>query len=419
MQYVPSPGSTWPAPTRTSTRSTRSATMLGGRVGLDEVLADLRPQGPQDLAAGAGGAPRLARSTAPTGATCAGGRRACPRRRTPRTSEEVAGRRIVAVAWYAKELPGDGVKQGSRVTFFDLATRRYRHVLLVVPSLTTTAAPGIEPLTRARRRDRLVRPLPARRGDGARASSPAASTTCCGCRTATRSRRSATATCCRCGSPTRPSTDEGHERLRYSFMSLDRRAPPAGARGRRVRPRSERHRRLGPVRARRRSRCCWQPARTASPALDARRGRRPDAGRRGRAGPLARHRLARAVDVRVGVRGRAGRVPAAPLGDADGAGGHRLLALHRHAVVGHRVAAAAVGLHDEALLVRLTQASLVGSGSRAASRPASRSTAGVRARHAIHASEAAGRAGATGRPAGPRSPRPRSPPRTCRRPCCG
>ena len=40
--------------------------------------------------------------------------------------ETVAGRRLVVVAWYAKEL-------GSRLTFFDLDTRRYRHVLLVVP----------------------------------------------------------------------------------------------------------------------------------------------------------------------------------------------------------------------------------------------------------------------------------------------
>ncbi len=37
----------------------------------------------------------------------------------------VHGRRLVVVSWYAK----DG--QGSRVTFFDLDTHRYRHVLLV------------------------------------------------------------------------------------------------------------------------------------------------------------------------------------------------------------------------------------------------------------------------------------------------
>lgn len=46
----------------------------------------------------------------------------------------VAGREVVAVAWYAKELPGDPRGgQGSRISVLDLASRRYAHVLLVVP----------------------------------------------------------------------------------------------------------------------------------------------------------------------------------------------------------------------------------------------------------------------------------------------
>jgi hypothetical protein len=50
--------------------------------------------------------------------------------------ETVGGRRLVVVAWYAKQLPGDeSGNQGSRLTFYDLDTRRYRHVLLVVPEL--------------------------------------------------------------------------------------------------------------------------------------------------------------------------------------------------------------------------------------------------------------------------------------------
>ena len=56
----------------------------------------------------------------------------------------VARRRIAAVAWYAKKLPGGG-QQGSRVTFLDLDARRYRHVLLVVPTLRDGVA-GLEPL---------------------------------------------------------------------------------------------------------------------------------------------------------------------------------------------------------------------------------------------------------------------------------
>lgn len=51
----------------------------------------------------------------------------------------------VAVTWYAKKLPGDAHAQGSRLTFFDLTTCRYRHVLLVQPTLVD-GVPGIAPL---------------------------------------------------------------------------------------------------------------------------------------------------------------------------------------------------------------------------------------------------------------------------------
>jgi hypothetical protein len=54
-------------------------------------------------------------------------------------TEDVEGRRLLLVSWYAK----DG--QGARVTFLDLATRRYRHVLLVVPTLSDGVL-GLEPL---------------------------------------------------------------------------------------------------------------------------------------------------------------------------------------------------------------------------------------------------------------------------------
>ena len=50
-------------------------------------------------------------------------------------SGTVGGRRLVVVAWYAKQLRGDRSNHGSRITLFDLDTRRYRHVLLVVPTL--------------------------------------------------------------------------------------------------------------------------------------------------------------------------------------------------------------------------------------------------------------------------------------------
>jgi hypothetical protein len=63
---------------------------------------------------------------------------------------QVDGRSVVAVAWYAKHLPGAGPDepeggQGSRVSFMDLATRRYEHVLLVVPRLRDGVA-SVSPL---------------------------------------------------------------------------------------------------------------------------------------------------------------------------------------------------------------------------------------------------------------------------------
>ncbi len=54
---------------------------------------------------------------------------------------EHAGRRFAAISWYAKKLPWDPATQGSRLTFLDLDTLRYRHVLLVLAT-----ADGVEPL---------------------------------------------------------------------------------------------------------------------------------------------------------------------------------------------------------------------------------------------------------------------------------
>lgn len=57
--------------------------------------------------------------------------------------ETFAGRRVLAVSWYAK--PTDGVHRGSRISFLDLDSLTYRHVLLVVPSLTQGRL-NLEPL---------------------------------------------------------------------------------------------------------------------------------------------------------------------------------------------------------------------------------------------------------------------------------
>jgi hypothetical protein len=121
------------------------AGLLGGRVPLEAMLEDLDHQGRR------------------SGMRARAVRRAYTfdraDRRDPRwwpqgittsadASDEgtVGGRRVVVVAWYAKELPGDAAgHQGSRLTFFDLDTRRYRHVLLVVPELVD-GRPQLVPL---------------------------------------------------------------------------------------------------------------------------------------------------------------------------------------------------------------------------------------------------------------------------------
>lgn len=58
-------------------------------------------------------------------------------------SEEVGGRRVIVVSWYARPL--GGVSRGTRLTFLDLDARRYRHVLLVRPVLREGVV-DVEPL---------------------------------------------------------------------------------------------------------------------------------------------------------------------------------------------------------------------------------------------------------------------------------
>ena len=124
------------------------ATAAGGRAGLAGVLADLNRQARRSWA------PGLAARKAFTWDRAD--------RRTPRwwpqgisTSADaddsgvVGGRRVLAVTWYAKEDVADphdsGV--GVRVTFVDLETLRYRHVLLVVPSLAEDGSVSLKPLS--------------------------------------------------------------------------------------------------------------------------------------------------------------------------------------------------------------------------------------------------------------------------------
>lgn len=114
------------------------AERLGGRVGLPGLLRDLNRRARRTLAPGWAVHRALTWDAAD--------------RRDPRwwpqgistsadasDTEDVEGRRMLVVSWYAK----DG--QGSRLTFLDLDRRRYRHVLLVVPEVRDGAV-TVEPL---------------------------------------------------------------------------------------------------------------------------------------------------------------------------------------------------------------------------------------------------------------------------------
>jgi hypothetical protein len=140
-------------------------------------------------------------------------------------SGDVEGRRLIAVTWYAKDL-GQG-SQGSRVTFVDRDDRRYRHVLLVVPRLARDGSVQVRPLrvhagglvwcgghlhvaatSRGFMTFRLDDVMRVRDADGDRVSS-------FGYRYVLPVRFAYQA-----------SAEEGHEKLRYSFLSLDRATSP-------------------------------------------------------------------------------------------------------------------------------------------------------------------------------------------------
>lgn len=148
--------------------------------------------------------------------------------------ELIHGRRMLVTTWYSTG--ADGVKRGSRVTFVDLATGRYRHVLLVVPvfdkqgvlRLKTMnihaggivwAGPWLHIAATSRgfitaRVDDIMRVV----GDDERPDDFGIE----GTRVASYGHRYVL--------PVRFTyqalADEGHQKLRYSFMSLDRSTSP-------------------------------------------------------------------------------------------------------------------------------------------------------------------------------------------------
>jgi hypothetical protein len=213
--------------------------LLGGRVGLPALLADLdrrgrrawtRPFWPPGRAVHRAltwdRADRRTEQWWPQGISSSA---------DASDSEEVQGHRLLAVTWYAKDV-GEG-SQGSRVTFVDLENRRYRHVLLVEPRVRRDGSLELQPLrvhagglvwcgdylhvaATARgfmtfRLDDLMRVPDERSGradacgiDGDRVSSY-------GYRYLLPVRHVYEGV-----------AEEGHEKLRYSFLSLDRAASP-------------------------------------------------------------------------------------------------------------------------------------------------------------------------------------------------
>lgn len=147
---------------------------------------------------------------------------------------DIDGRRVVVTTWYSTGR--DGTKRGSRVTFVDLDSGRYRHVLLVSPVLDETGALTLRPTSIhaggivwagpylhiaatsrgfvTARVDDIMRVVgdddhPDRFGiEGTRLHS-------FGHRYVLPVRFTY-----------RAHADEGHQKLRYSFLSLDRRSDP-------------------------------------------------------------------------------------------------------------------------------------------------------------------------------------------------
>ena len=119
-------------------------TLLGGPVGVDGVLADLNRQARRTFLLGRW---RLGRAV-DWGFAFDRQDRGDPRwwpqgistSADASDTEDIGGKHVLVVSWYAKD------ESGVRVTFVDLASLRYRHVLLVVPVLDEHGMLVLRPL---------------------------------------------------------------------------------------------------------------------------------------------------------------------------------------------------------------------------------------------------------------------------------
>lgn len=212
------------------------AGLLGGRVGLDELLGDLDRRGRRAFAPGRAvhramtwdGEDRSTSRWWPQGISTSA---------DASETEEIAGRRVVVVTWYAKPPRGGGQHPGSRISIVDVGSQRYRHVLLVVPELADDGTVRLAPLrihaggvvwcgpylhlaATGRglvtcRIDDLMRVPESAAGDRHRLGVEGERVSTLGYRYVLPVRFTY-----------RAHAEEGHDRLRYSFLSLDRQASP-------------------------------------------------------------------------------------------------------------------------------------------------------------------------------------------------
>ena len=214
------------------------AELFGGRAGISAVLADLNRRVRRSPAPGRA----VRRSYAWDRADVADLRWWPQGVSTSADADDadggLGGRELLAVSWYSKALSGDAGQtgQGSRITFLDLASRRYRHVLLVVPTVEDGRV-GLEPLkvhaggvvwcgpylhvaATSRgvvtcRLDDILRVPDSLAGTPSHLAVDGTRVSTFGYRYVLPVRFAY-----------RAMTDEGQERLRYSFLSLDRAATP-------------------------------------------------------------------------------------------------------------------------------------------------------------------------------------------------
>jgi hypothetical protein len=120
------------------------ASLLAGRVGIDGVLADLNRQARRTFLLGRF---RLGQAV-DWGFSFDARDRADPiwwpqgisTSADASDTEDIGGKHVLTVSWYAKD------ERGVRITFIDLASLRYRHVLLVVPVLDQRGRLVLRPL---------------------------------------------------------------------------------------------------------------------------------------------------------------------------------------------------------------------------------------------------------------------------------